>query len=255
MARHWHRQAGRRADHARLAINGLGAAATGVALAIILTAKFAEGAWLTIVVIPATLILLRVVNRYYANLDQQLLSGRQQRLDLREHAAPLVVIPIGRWDRVSQQGVAYALRLSPDVTALHCTDLDGPDAEQQENRIRTEWRGPVGRVPAPRGARGGGGGPPRLLVEASPYRSVLAPLLRTIDALKQRHPGRAVAVVLPLLVEARWWEWLLHTHRERRLRKALLRDGGADLAVVGVPWRLRAPETEELLAEEEPRPA
>ena len=250
MARHWHRQAGRRADHARLAINGLGAAATGVALAIILTAKFAEGAWLTIVVIPATLVLLRVVNRYYANLDQQLLSLRQQRLDLREHAAPLVVIPIGRWDRVSQQGMTYALRLSPDVTALHCTDLDGPDAEQQENRIRTEWRRYVEQP-----AREAGLAAPRLLVEASPYRSVLAPLLRTIDALKRRHPGRAVAVVLPLLVEARWWEWLLHTHRERRLRKALLRNGGADLAVVGVPWRLRAPETEELLAEEEPRPA
>ena len=95
---------------------------------------------------------------------------------------------------------------------------------------------------------------PRLLVEASPYRSVLAPLLRTIEALKRQHPGRAVAVVLPLLVEARWWEWLLHTHRERRLRKALLRDGGADLAVVGVPWQLRPPDMEEVLAEEEPRP-
>ena len=250
MAWHWHRQAAGQADRARLAINGLGAAATGAALAIILAAKFAEGAWLTIVVIPATLVLLRVVHRYYANLDRQLLSGRRQRLDLREHAAPLVVIPIGRWDRISQKAVAYALRLSPDVTALHCTDLDGPDAEQQENQIRTEW----GRyVEQP--ARDAGLPVPRLLVEASPYRSVLAPLLRTIEACKRRHPGRAVAVVLPLLVEARWWEWLLHTHRERRLRTALLRDGGADIAVVGVPWQLQAPDMEEALAEEEPQPA
>ena len=121
MARHWHRQAGRRADHARLAINGLGAAATAVALAIILTAKFAEGAWLTIVVIPATLVLLRVVHLYYANLDRQLLSGRRQRLDLREHAAPLVVIPIGRWDRVSQQGCCLraAAVAGRDRLALH----------------------------------------------------------------------------------------------------------------------------------------
>jgi hypothetical protein len=57
---------------------------------------------------------------------------------------------------------------------------------------------------------------------------------------------------LPQLVEARWWEWLLHTHRERRLRTALLRDGARDLAIVGVPWNLRAPEPELLLAEEEP---
>jgi hypothetical protein len=64
-----------------------------------------------------------------------------------------------------------------------------------------------------------------------------------------------VAVVLPQLVEARWWEWLLHTHRERRLRAALLRNGGRDLAVVAVPWNLEAPEPERVLAEEEPQPA
>jgi hypothetical protein len=60
---------------------------------------------------------------------------------------------------------------------------------------------------------------------------------------------------LPQLVEARWWEWLLHTHRERRLRKALLRNGGRDLAIVGIPWNLGAPEPELLLAEEEPQSA
>jgi len=95
MAMHWRREGRGHADRARLGINGLGALATGAALAIILAAKFTEGAWLTIVVIPATLVLLRVVHRYYANLDHQLLSGRQRSLDLREHAAPLVIIPTG----------------------------------------------------------------------------------------------------------------------------------------------------------------
>jgi hypothetical protein len=32
----------------------------------------------------------------------------------------------------------------------------------------------------------------------------------------------------------------------------LLRNGGRDLAIVGIPWNLRAPEPELLLAEEEP---
>ena len=76
MAMHWRRQGSGHADRARLWINGVGALATGAALAIILAAKFVEGAWLTIIVIPATLVLLRVVHRYYANLDRQLLSGK-----------------------------------------------------------------------------------------------------------------------------------------------------------------------------------
>ena len=75
-----------------------------------------------------------------------------------------------------------------------------------------------------------------------------------IEDLRRDHPGRAVAVVLPQLVEARWWERLLHTHRERRLRAALLRNGGPDLAIVAVPWNLGAPEPEQVLAEEEPQP-
>lgn len=250
MAMHWRRQGKGNADRARLGVNGVGALATGLALAIILVAKFAEGAWLTIIVIPATLVLLRVVHRYYADLDRQLLSGRNRALDLRGYEPPLVVIPIGRWDRISRKGVGYGLRLSPDVTALHCTDLEGPDAEEQEGRIRSEWRHHVEQP-----ARQAGMQVPNLIVTPSPYRSVLGPLLRTIEDMKRRHPGRSIAVVLPLLVEARWWEILLHTHRERRLRRALLRNGGSDIAVVGVPWQLQPPAPEQVLAEEEPQTA
>jgi hypothetical protein len=136
------------------------------------------------------------------------------------------------------------------VTALHCTDLEGPDAEEQENRIKDEWSRYVEKPAREAGLRA-----PELVVVPSPYRSVLAPLLRTIEQLKRRHPGRPVAVVLPLLVEARWWENLLHTHRERHLRKALMRHGGTDIAVVGVPWQLEPPALEQVLAEEGPQPA
>jgi amino acid transporter len=250
MAAHWRRAGAGHANRLRLGVNGFGATATGAALAIILLAKFAEGAWLTIVVIPATLGLLKLVHSYYAGLDRLLLRGSQGRLDLREHTPPLAVIPVARWDRVSQKAVAYALRLSPDVTALHCTDLEGPDAEEHETRIRGEWSRYVEQP-----AREAGLPVPRLLVVPSPYRSVLGPLLRLIEELRRAQPGRPIAVVLPKLVEARWWETLLHTHRERRLRTALLRNGGSDIAVVGVPWQLEAPAPERVLAEEEPATA
>ena len=32
-----------------------------------------------------------------------------------------------------------AARLSPDVVALHLTDLEGPDAAEHETRLRGEW--------------------------------------------------------------------------------------------------------------------
>src|SRR6185503_1626195 len=47
MVFHWRRLGGRR-SRVKLTINGVGAVATGAALAIILAAKFVEGAWITI---------------------------------------------------------------------------------------------------------------------------------------------------------------------------------------------------------------
>ncbi|MGI3775932.1 MAG: APC family permease [Janthinobacterium lividum] len=245
MAQHWRRAGPGRANRVRLWINGLGALSTGTALAIILVAKFAEGAWITVVVIPATLALLRLVRRYYDDLDRLLLAGESERMDLRAHAPPLVVLPVGRWDSISRNGVDYALRLSPDVTALHCTDLDGPDGERDETRIREHWDRCVGEP-----AREAGLPVPRLLLEISPYRSVLGPLLRTITDLQTAHPGRAIAVVLPQLVVGHWWESLLHTGRERRLRRMLLRHGGPGVAVVGVPWQLARPHKQKATPEE-----
>jgi hypothetical protein len=199
-------------------------------------------------VIPLTLGLLKLTRRYYSDLDRQLLSGARQRVDVREHASPVALIPVARWDRISQKAVAFALRLSPDVTALHCTDLEGPEAEEDASRIREEWRRYVEQPAIDAGLPA-----PRLLVVASPYRSVLAPLLHTIEDLRRTCPGRPIAVVLPYLVEARWWEVLMHTHRERRVRRALQRHAGPDVATLIVPWNLEPQDVQQVLAEEEPQ--
>ena len=246
MAAHWLREQQGHVDRLRLCINGVGAVATGLALVIILAAKFTEGAWLTVLVIPLTLLLLRAVHRYYAQLDAQLLAEREAPLAIVSNQPPRVIIPISRWDRVSRNAVSFAMSLSPDVTALHCLELGGPDAEEQEKSIRGEWER---CVEGP--ARQAGSPVPTLVVRASPYRTVLGPLLRLIEEHGGCEPGRPVAVVLPQLVEKRWWEAVMHTHRERRLRSVLLRDGGKDLAVVGVPWQLQPPPPLKVLAEEE----
>jgi len=250
MAVHWKRQNGGHADRVRLGINGLGAVATGAALCIILVAKFTEGAWLTIIVIPLTLVLLRLTRRYYRDLERQVLRGSLRGMDLRDHAAPTVVIPLERWDQMAQRAIGVAARLSPDVVALHLTDLEGPDAVEHETRLRNEWARFVEQPAAKAGLP-----LPTLVIEPSPYRSVLAPLLREIEALRQRCPARPVIVVLSELAGGRWWEAAMHTRRAQRLRTQILRYGSADVSVLVVPWQLEAPETRRVLAEEEPQAA
>ena len=250
MAVHWYRVGGRGGDRVRLWVNGLGAATTGGALLVILGAKFTEGAWLTVLVIPPAVLLLRVIRRYYGDLERQVLQGSRRAVDLRDHAAPLLLIPLERWDRMARNAVHAAARLSPDVVALHLVDLEGPDAESHEALLREDWRS---FVEAP--ARAAGLPAPILLFARTPYRSMVAPLLREAARLRERCPGRPVVVVLSELSGVRWWRALLHTRRTQRLRTQILRYGGDGVSVLILPWNLAAPETERMLAEEEPEAA
>ena len=249
MAVHWRHATNERGARIKLLVNGTGAIATGAALAIMLVAKFTEGAWLTVIIIPCALALLRLVRRYYDDLDAQLLAGANRRLDLQENDKPFALVPIGRWDRVAAKGITYAMRLAEDVTALHVTTVEGPERDDMQQAMEREW---AKCVAAP--ARKAGLRPPQLRFVESQYRSVVAPVLREIEAARRHSPHRPVFIVLPEIVEGNWWGYLLHTHRERRMRARLLRFGGPNMAVIGVPWQLGRSDPREGLAEEEPAP-
>jgi hypothetical protein len=59
---------------------------------------------------------------------------------------------------------------------------------------------------------------------------------------RRRHlPNRLIAIVSPELIKLHWWEHLLHNHRALRLRRALLKHGGARVIVVDIPWYMDRP--------------
>src|SRR5439155_11341312 len=248
MAVHWSHQpaepqGGRLGHRVRLAINATGAVATGISLVVILAAKFADGAWITVLTIPCVLVLLKLIKRYYTQIERQLREEGPMALD--DLTPPIVIVPIGEWNRLSERAVRYAMRLSPEVVAVHFTRLDGPDAEEHADRLRLCWRADVERPAGAAGLR-----PPRLVQIPSPYRSIIGPLLKFILQIQARDPRRALAVVIPALVEAHWWDHLMHTGRVQRLRAALLRHGGPQLAVVMVPWTLEQPHPEAVIEAE-----
>jgi hypothetical protein len=251
MAAHWLRSL--REDHSaarttyfKLAVNSVGAVATGLALAIIIAAKFLEGAWVTLIVIPATVILLVSIRRYYDDLDRQVLTGTHRLIDVRRREPPAIIVPIKRWDRLARRAIEYALHVSLDVTAFHLVALEGPDAEEQEQVLRNNWREFVERP-----AREAGIPAPRLKIINSEYRSMAAPLLREIESARKENRRRPVTVMLPELVEGRWWGYLMHANRERRLRSKLLK-AARGIAVCTVPWQLEEADPRTVIAEEEP---
>jgi hypothetical protein len=225
MVVHWRRR-GAREHWLPLAINAVGAVTTGIALLVIVVAKFHDGAWITVVLIPALLLLFYSVRRHYAIVEGQ--TARDTEIELDADPAPVgVVIPVKSWDNLTEKALRFGLTLSPDVTAVHIYSDDAACAE-----MRAAWQRyveePMARaklLPTP------------LVCLASPYRRLFTPLLEFLDQFRKERSGM-IAVILPDLVEARWWEYLLHTQRANVLRSLLLLKGNQRVAVVSVPWYL-----------------
>jgi amino acid transporter len=251
MVVHWRRELEhcaaarqRRGLRVRLAINAGGAATTGIALAVIIVAKFTAGAWITILVIPCVIALLLTIKRYYAMLEAQLRD--EGPIDLGNPGPLFVLVAMEAWNRLTDRALQLALRISPDVAAVHLTALGGPDDRERRGALRRQWAKDVETPAKEAGLR-----PPQLLLLEAPYRRIEAPLLELVAGIEKDHPGRQVAVLIPELVKQHWWQYLLHRRRARRLRSALLRYGGSRLAVIELPWYREEPRIEEGLEEEE----
>jgi hypothetical protein len=236
----------RHKHRARLTINAVGAAATSVALAIMVFAKFTHGAWITMLVIPFVIFLLRMTNRYYGELDAQLRD--EGRLDLRLTEPPVVVVLTDTWNRLTDRAVQFALQLSPDVIAVHVTKLGGPDVHEQRRLLRRQWSDDVQAPAREVGLRA-----PRLVLLDAPLRRMAGPLLQFIAETEKKNPSRQIAVLVPEVVKEHWWQYLLHGQGARRLRAALLRYGGSRVVLINIPWYLEEPRVEEGLEQEEIR--
>ena len=228
MVVHWRRTPGRHAWP--LAINAVGAVTTVVALAVILIAKFADGAWITVIAIPAIIAGLHAIRRIYDRDDARLAASGPFRIA--ETAPPTVLVAFAERNRMTDNALGFAMTLSPDVIAVHLLRLAGPEEAEDGAAIRRRWEA---EVAAPLEAAGTA--PPRLMLLPARYREMHEPLLELIRKLDAATPGRSVAVMIPEAARRHWWEHLLHGTRADRLRRMLLRHGDARVRVIIAPWR------------------
>ena len=224
MVVHWHRLGGPGATH-RMLVNGVGAAATGITLLVVLVAKFKEGAWITAILIPALILLMSAVKRHYDRIAQEVVVDHPIRLDHLEH--PLVIVPLDRWTKITEKALRFALKLSDQVQAVHV------DAEDICHELETSWNADVvGPFQA------AGRTVPEFVLLPSPYRFVLVPLVDHILKVEQDHPDRQIAVLIPELVVKHWWQAPLHNQRSQMLKLLLLLRGNQRIIVINIPWYL-----------------
>lgn len=228
MVMHWRRQ---KAGHATISllINGLGALCTLVALLIIMVAKFVEGAWITVLLIPTLMFFFNRVKNHYERVDRQISCPRP--LNLKNIEPPVIVVPLEGWNILTERALRFGLKLSPDVIGVH-VGIEDNEAEEAV-KLQSDW---ATYVASP--AQAAGLTVPTLKLIPSPYRRLFTPLLDYINQLKEQYPDRSIAVIIPELVESKWYQFVLHNQRAAQLKAALLLRGDRRVVVINTPWYL-----------------
>jgi len=222
MVGHWWRTASGVQAARGMLVNGIGALATGITLVVILVAKFAAGAWVVVVLIPALLVFMGRIRRHYDLTNAEVALKGKVVLSAENLTPPIVLIPVDSWNAASEKALQFALTLSPDVQAVHVTC----DADDD----RTPWADTC-----PQGTR-----VPKLVTLPSPYRLVVHPIVDYVLKVEKENPGRTVAVVIASIVERHWYHYYLHNQRGQMLTALLLLGGDERINIINVPWYLKA---------------
>jgi amino acid transporter len=184
-------------------INGVGAVATGIVALIVGVTKFAIGAWVPIVVVPAIILVFRTIKRHYQQLGEALTITPDdvRRQDLRH----TVVVLVGRVHRGVVTALNYAKSLRPDHLLALYVASDDEDRELME----AEWQRFRFDVP--------------LEIVHSRYRDLVEPVERYLDELDQRWENDTITIIIPeVVVGTRSLANLLHGQSALALKLALI---------------------------------
>ena len=228
MVIHWFRTKPR-GWRMRALLNLTGTLATGGATLLFVISKFAQGAWLVVLVVPFLIFLFRRVHAYYGRIGAALKIGELPG-PVKPSPKPVVVVPVTpNLTTLTRRALNHALSLSDEVVAVAVFfEQPGTEAGTHERAARfealwKEWNPPV-----------------RLVILKSQYQSLVRPLIRFINTLEHKAEERVV-VLIPEVVPEGWGAGLLHNHLGAALSHALRRR--TDVVIGTVPMHLTTADT------------
>jgi amino acid transporter len=226
MVVHWTRElrwpidrAARRRMLRSRVINAVGAVFTGLVLIVVLITKFAHGAWIVVIAIPALFLLMTGIRRHYDRVAEELRPPPAGvTLPARVHG----VVLVSTLHRPTLRALAFARAIRPTTLLAVTVRTDPAETEQ----LIREWA--EREVPVP------------LTVLDSPYRDVTRPVVDYVKHIPRESPRDVVCVFIPEYVVGHWWEHLLHNQSALRLKARLLFQPG--VMMTNVPWQLGSAE-------------
>jgi len=228
MIAHWARRKGDRHRWVSLAYNAVGATTTAIALCILVVVKFNEGAWLVIIVGPALVFGLWRIRQHYDRILREI--DAPMPLRGAPLGVPIAIVPIEGWNAPAEKALRFALKLTGEVIALHVT-YEGVDTKRLEKLWAEKVEAAGFARAAPR---------PRLEIVQSPYRLVHEPIVEFVKRIERENPTRLVALVVPEIVHARFYDSLFHNVEAATLKTDVEMGCSGRTFVVYVPWHLHA---------------
>ncbi len=131
LVRFWREQRPRKWQ-VRVAINGLGAVFTAVAVVVFLATKFLAGAWVVVIAVPSLVFLFHRTETYYAAVGRELRLGLTPPLPTKRES--IVIVPTSTVNLATAYAVSAAMSLADTVVALAVA----ADDEERE-RIELAW--------------------------------------------------------------------------------------------------------------------
>jgi amino acid transporter len=197
-----------------LFISGLGGVVSFIVLIVFAVTKFAEGAWIVLILIPLLIVALNGIRRHYASTAEQLSLVGRTPSELRFNH---VIVPVGTLHRGVVRALQYARTLSTDVRAVYVET-----SPENTAKLRAKWAIWGQEIP--------------LEVLESPYRSTLQPLMGVINRFDNSRRDTVVTIVIPEFVPSRWWQQILHNQTALTLKFMLL--SRRNTVVISIPFHL-----------------
>jgi amino acid transporter len=214
LVRHWAKERPPRWQ-GRAALNGTGAVMTAVAVAVFLSTKFLEGAWVVVLAIPLLMWLFSHTEHYYAQVASELKLGKIPGIPHRRES--IVIIPTSTVNLLTEKAVSAAMSLGDTVVAVAVAG----DEEERE-QIEHDWGEWKCAVP--------------LEVLIDPHRSLVKSVLSYIEAIPK--DDITLTVLIPEIIPTKRRREILHNQRGRLLEAVL--KARTEVIVATLPFHVRA---------------
>jgi amino acid transporter len=212
LVRHWRRERPRRWQ-LRVAVNGVGAVMTAVAVVVFLGSKFLEGAWVVTIAVPLLMLLFWRTERYYAEVASELELGHTPAIPQRHRS--VVIVPTTTVTLLTERALSVALSLGETVMAVAVAGDE--DERDQIERAWSRWRCSV---------------PIEVLID--PHRSLVRTVLHYVESIDD--PDATITVLIPELIPSKRRHEILHNQRGRLLESVL--KSRTEVVVATLPFHI-----------------